>query len=81
VLILIKTKDDEYKAPKVRVSLTLCGDTARILLELRARGIVRSYADCVNQAVRLFYEKILEQDMRSARLKALHDGFEDCDNE
>ena len=77
MLILIGTKDDKYKVPKVRLSLTLRGETAKILLELRARGIVRSYADCVNQAIRLLHEKVIEQDIRSARLKALQNGFEE----
>jgi Arc/MetJ-type ribon-helix-helix transcriptional regulator len=74
--ILIETKDVNQDTPKVRLSLTLRGDTARIMQELRRRGIVRSYADCVNQAVRLFYEKILEQDIRYARLKAFQSDLE-----
>lgn len=74
--ILTETKHDENATPKVRLSLTLRGDTARIMQELRARGIIRSYADCVNQAVRLFYEKILEQDIRYARLKAFKSDLE-----
>jgi Arc/MetJ-type ribon-helix-helix transcriptional regulator len=66
-----------HNVPKVRLSLTLWGETAKILRELRARGVVRSYSDCINQSVRLFYEKILEQDIRYARLKALQTGFEE----
>lgn len=73
--ILIKAQDDGPATPKVRLNLTLRGDIARILVELRARGIVRSYADCVNQAIRLLYEKIIEQDIRSARLKAFQDDL------
>ena len=60
--------------PKVRLSMILRGETARILIELRARGIIRSYSDGVCQGIRLFYNKILEQDLRSARLKVLRDS-------
>ena len=67
--ILIETKNVE--SIKVRLSLTLRGDTARILLELRAKGVIRSFADAVNQGIRLLYEKTIEQDIRYAHLKAL----------
>lgn len=56
---------------KIRLSMTLFGETAKILAELRARGVIRSYSDGVCQGIRLLYEKILEQDLRSARLKVL----------
>lgn len=61
---------------KVRLNMVLRAETARILLELRARGVIRSYADGVNQAIRLFYDKIIEQDLRFARLQALQIGHE-----
>lgn len=61
----------------IRLNLTLHGETARILLELKSRGIIRSYADGVNQAIRLFYEKITQQNLLSARLKAFQDGLEE----
>lgn len=71
---LCKHKDDMLS---IRLNLTLHGETARILLELKTRGIIRSYADGVNQAIRLFYEKITQQDLLSARLKAFQDGLEE----
>jgi Arc/MetJ-type ribon-helix-helix transcriptional regulator len=76
VRILIETKEVNQDTPKVRLNLILRGDTARIMQDLRTRGIVRSYADCVNQAIRLFYEKIIEQDIRYARLKAFQSDLE-----
>jgi len=51
--------------------MILRAETARMLLELRSRGVIRSYADGVNQAIRLFYDKILEQDLSVARLKII----------
>jgi len=62
--------------PKVRLNLILRGENAKILMELRSRGIVRSYADCIGQSVRLFYDKITRQDLLSIRLKALQRSVE-----
>lgn len=76
MIILSKTKDVDYNAPKVRLSLTLYGDTARILLELRARGVVRSFADAINQGIRLLHAEVIQQDARYARLRAFLDGLE-----
>jgi len=60
---------------KIRLNMVLQAEAAKILFELKNRGIVRSYADGVNQAILLFYDKIIRQDLLSARLKALEKGF------
>jgi hypothetical protein len=52
--------------------MILDGETAEKLCELRARGIIRSYADGVNQAIQILYDKITECDLRSERFRALH---------
>jgi hypothetical protein len=64
---------------KVRLNLVLRGDVARILIELRSRGITRSYADCINQSIQLFYSTVMKQDLLLARLKALERGCDDGD--
>lgn len=69
-------ENDNKSKVKVRLNMILKAETARILLELKNRGVIRSYADGVNQAIRLFYDKIIEQDLRSARLKVLRDSNE-----
>jgi hypothetical protein len=56
---------------KIRLNMILKDETARMLVELRARGVIRSYADGVNQAIQLFYDKIIERDLSAARLKVL----------
>lgn len=63
----------------VRLSLTLRGEAARILLELKNKGVIRSYSDGVNQALLVFYAKIVGQELLLARLKALEKGFRDDD--
>jgi hypothetical protein len=62
--------------PKVRLNLILRGENAKILMELKSRGIVSSYSDCIGQSIRLFYDKITKQDLLSLRLKALQRSFE-----
>jgi hypothetical protein len=54
---------------KLRLNMVLEAETAKMLVELRARGVVRSYADGVNQAIQTFYDKIVERELRSARFR------------
>lgn len=62
--------------PKVRLNLILRGENAKILMELKSRGIVSSYSDCIGQSIRLFYNKVTKQDLLYVRLKALQRSFE-----
>jgi len=54
---------------KVYVKCTLRGEPARIVLELKERGIVRSAREAVVQGLLAFYEKITEQDLRIAQAR------------
>jgi hypothetical protein len=71
--------DEEKPQLKVRLSMVLRAETARKLLELRSRGVIRSYADGVNQAILLFYDKILEQDLCAAHLRVIKFKRAECD--
>lgn len=55
----------------VRVNTTVSGEPARILLELKARGIVLSNTDALKQGLIALYEKVLERDLAIARLRTL----------
>lgn len=44
------------------------GEPAEWLVEWKSRGLVTSYTDAVVQALRVFNEKITEQDLRSVQL-------------
>jgi len=57
--------------------MVLEGETARMLVELRVRGIVRSYADGVNQAIQMFHNEITERDLRSARFQTFQAAKEE----
>mgnify|MGYP006910668156 CR=1 FL=1 len=61
----------------VRVNITLTGDAARWLREWRRRGLVTSCRDAVVQAFHVMHDKIVEQDLKEARLKTLRDSMEE----
>lgn len=56
---------------RIRINMTLEGEPALWLNEWKRRGLITSYTDAVIQAFRAFYEKITEQDLKSAQLKNL----------
>lgn len=62
---------------KVRLNLILRGEVAGKLIELRTRGIIRSYTDGIYQSIQLFYAKIVEQDLSAARLRAMEKNCEE----
>ena len=59
------------REPKVRINTTISGQPAEILLELKRRGIVTSNTDAVIQALFALHEKVLDRDLRLARLRTL----------
>jgi len=62
-----KTQLDE--GVKTRINLTLIGEPAQILLELKRRGLAVSNHDAVVQALLALQERILSYDIRKAELK------------
>ena len=71
----MKTTNVSKKEPtkRVRINTSISGDACEILLELKRRGIVTSNTDAVIQALFALHEKILDRDLRLARLKALRE--------
>jgi len=55
----------------VRINMTLKGEPAQWLGEWKRRGIITSNSDAVIQSLRLFHEKIIEQDLKTAQLSNL----------
>ena len=56
------------KPERVYLKCVLRGDPALIVLELKERGIVGSVREAVVQGLFVFYEKILERDLRRAQV-------------
>ena len=53
----------------IRINMKVEGESAEFLIELKRRGIITSYTDAVIQALRLYSEKIVEQDLKLIQLK------------
>ena len=51
--------------------MILSGEPATWIQAWKQRGLVTSYTDAVVQALRVFNEKIVEQDLKFARLNNL----------
>jgi len=64
-----KTRTDENV--EARLNLTLTGEPARILLELKRRKLVLSNHDAVNQALLALHERILNYDMKKSELEKI----------
>ncbi len=60
--------------PQKRLNLTIKGEPATWLQSWIDRGLVISTTDAVLLAFRALHEKILEEDLKEAQLKTLHDS-------
>jgi hypothetical protein len=65
-----KTRFDESQEYKVSVRCIISGEPARIFLELKRRGLVRSTRDAVVQGLMSLHERIVQRDLKIAQLKA-----------
>lgn len=57
----------------VRINITLKGEPARWMRELKLRGRVISCRDAVIQALEALHENVLEKDLKEAQLHSLRD--------
>ena len=64
-----KTQDKE--SLKVRINCTIRGEPAAVLLELKKRGIFSSNREAIVRGLEVFYQQLLEGDLKKARLAAL----------
>lgn len=55
---------------KLHVKCTLTGEPARIVLELKERGIVRSVREAMVHGILAFYERTAERDLKRAQASA-----------
>ncbi len=53
---------------KIRINTVVIGEPAVWLNEWKRRGLVTSYTDAILQALRLYQERLTEQDLKSAQL-------------
>jgi hypothetical protein len=54
---------------KLYIKCTISGEPARILLELKQRGLVNTNKDAVNQGLCALYNNVLERDLKQQKLR------------
>jgi len=55
---------------KVHIRCSIDGEPARILVELKRRGLVRSHVDAISQGLMALWEKVVRRELEEAQLKA-----------
>jgi hypothetical protein len=55
---------------RVHIRCSINGEPARVLLELKHQGIIRSNADAVCQGLLALWEKVVKRELEEAQLKA-----------
>ncbi len=75
-VLMSQAKDPRGQEILVRINTVLRSEPARVLLELKRRGIVRSNTDAICQALLVYYDRVLERDLKLLQLKNLGQGEE-----
>lgn len=60
---------DQNESAKVRINVTIVGQPAEFLKELRRRGLAVSNHDSVIQGLLVLQERILNHDLKKAELE------------
>jgi len=55
----------------IRINTTIYGEPAKMLLELKRKNIFTSNTDAVIQSIRVFYNKVVEEELKRAQLRTL----------
>jgi hypothetical protein len=64
------SRENKERSARVHIRCAVDGEPARVLLELRRRGIIRSNADAVCQGLLALWEKAVRRELEEARLMA-----------
>lgn len=56
---------------RIRINTEIEGEPAKILLELKKRGLVSDNTDAVNQDLLVLYERVLRRDLARLQLQRL----------
>jgi hypothetical protein len=64
-------KDKAEKDQKIRINTIIDGEPAKWLGEWKQRGLITSYTDGIIQALKIYNEKQLEQDLKKAQIATL----------
>ncbi|HXG06790.1 MAG TPA: hypothetical protein VNI77_05625 [Nitrososphaera sp.] len=64
---------DKPQQTRVRINTEIEGEPAKILLELKKRGLVSDNMDAVNQGLLVLYDRTLRRDLARLQLQRLKD--------
>jgi hypothetical protein len=64
----MKKATENPDGQKIRINTVVLGEPAKWLNDWKRRGLVTSYTDAIIQALRVFNERLTEQDLKSAQL-------------
>ncbi len=56
---------------RVRINTEIEGESAKMLLELKKRGLVSDNTDAVNQGLLVLYDRVLRRDLARLQLQRL----------
>lgn len=62
---------DSSKQTRVRINTEIEGEPAKMLLELKQRGLVSDNTDAVNQGLLVLYDRTLKRDLARLQLQRL----------
>jgi hypothetical protein len=65
----MKVKDEQEQ--KIRINTIIDGEPAKWLGEWKQRGLITSYTDGIIQALKIYNEKQIEQDLKKAQIATL----------
>jgi hypothetical protein len=64
-------KVKEENGQKIRINTIIDGEPAKWLWEWKQRGLITSYTDGIIQALKIYNEKQIEQDLKKAQIANL----------
>ncbi|MEP0825935.1 MAG: hypothetical protein HRF40_10650 [Nitrososphaera sp.] len=64
---------DKPQQTRVRINTEIEGEPAKILLELKQRGLVSDNTDAVNQGLLVLYDRTLRRDLARLQLQRLRE--------
>lgn len=61
-------KNSNNKSPRIHVNCEVQGEPARVLLELKDRGLVLSNTDAISQGLLALFDRVIERDLKQMKL-------------
>lgn len=70
---IARRRGKNLPSSRFRLNLTIYGEPAEWVVDLRERGLISTNRDLVLQSLQTLHDKTVERDLRSAQLKSIRD--------